>query len=150
MKELEQRADQLSRIWLQGQTIYKNCAKSMGLTDNFITVLYAIFRHPADCTQKYLVEKTLLPKQTIHFVISRLQKQDLIIRKPAENDSRIKAISLTSQGKKYIQQNIEPFVQDSQRAMASLSPHEQQLLVSLLGTFIDNLSEETGKNILNQ
>lgn len=150
MKELEQKTDQLSEIWLKGQTIYKGCAKSIGLTDNFITVLYAIFRHPTDCTQKYLVERTLLPKQTIHFIISRLQKQGLIISTSAKKDSRVKAISLTLQGRKYIHQNIVPFVKASQRAMSSLSPRDQQLLVNLFDTFVNKLDEETRKSILDK
>lgn len=138
----------LASLWLKGQTIYKRSAKAVGLTDNFITVIYTIYRHGEDCSQKYLVAKTLLPKQTIHFVIGKLEGQRIVVTGHSKKDRRVKVVSLTAKGLGYAQKIIAPFVKDSRDALASMSSEEQTTLLHLLGRYIDALQEAVNKNVL--
>lgn len=148
MAKLKDNTAQLAALWLKGQTIYKQSAKAVGLTDNFITVLHAIYQSPDDCSQKYLVDQTYLPKQTIHFVVERLQGQGLVTTGQSTNDGRVKVVRLTSKGQTYVQQVIVPFEKDAQKALDSLTGKEQEQLLQLLGKYLGKLNQQVNQNLL--
>lgn len=148
MSNLQKRADAFATETLRFQAIYKGCAKAVGLTDNFITVLHAIYQNPDKCTQKFLVESTYLPKQTIHFVIDKLQQQKLIVSAPSSEDGRVKILKPTKNGEKYLAKKIEPFMTDTERALKKLTAAEQKQLVELFNKYNNHLKTEVKKNIL--
>lgn len=150
MSKVKERAQNFSTEWLRAQTLYKESAKAVGLTDNFITILHAIYNNPENCTQKYLVETTYLPKQTINFVISRLQKQKLITMKASPKDGRIKLIQLTKSGKAYLSKTIVPFIQDTEQALAQMTKKDQKRLVKLFKNYNNNLEQLLSQNILSK
>lgn len=148
MSNLQERANAFATETLRFQAIYKECAKAVGLTDNFITVLHAIYQNPDKCTQKFLVESTYLPKQTIHFVIDKLQQQKLIVSAPSNEDGRVKILKPTKNGKKYLAEKIQPFMVDTEAALKKMTATEQKELIDLFNKYNANLEAEVKKNIL--
>ena len=134
--------------WLQFQALYKQSAKAVGLTDNFITILYAIYQKPTNCTQRYLVESTHLPKQTIHFVIDKMQKDNLVTTAPSPNDGRVKVIEPTKKGQRYIQEKIVPFVSASAQAFNKIPAEDQVRFQHLLHTYVTNLKVQLKAKVL--
>lgn len=141
MDEVTKGVRQMTAEWRRAQAIYRQGAKDVGLTDNDITILSAIYRNPNHCTQKYLVESTYLPKQTIHFIIGKLHKQKLITTGPSPQDGRVKLIKPTKAGQSYLQKTIAPFFSAMTKALGSLSTENQQQLVSLTHQFLDGLTK---------
>ena len=133
---------ELSQKMLLFQSIYKDNAKKVGLTDTLITVLYVLSQHPKECTQKSLIEHTYLPKQTIHFVIEKLIDKKLVILTSSPSDKRVKIINLTEKGEKYIQKKIFPFVNSANNAFLKMSDADQKKLVELFTQYLANLQNE--------
>lgn len=53
-------------------------------------------------TQKDLVDKLQMPKQTVNSIILNLKENDLIYMKASENDKRVKTLVLTEKGAKEV------------------------------------------------
>lgn len=148
MNPLTERSANFAADWLRFQSLYKLSAKKVGLTDNFITVLYAILQHPTSCTQKYLVDHTFLPKQTIHFVVQKLMSQGIISIEVSETDSRVNEIKLTQDGHQYIQETIVPFVTATQNALNDFSAADQQKLLALFHEYVTKLDSQLKSGLL--
>ena len=75
----------------------KQRVESFGLNNLESIILFHIDKIE-DVTQKDLVNKLQIPKQTINSVIKNLNDNDLIYMKTSEKDKRVKTLALTEKG----------------------------------------------------
>lgn len=85
---------------IQLRGIYSVWSKQQGLSYNEMLVLYTI-RDCGVCTQKQLSDSYLLPRQTIHHVITTMRKQGLLELEEGCRFGREKAFVLTKKGQEY-------------------------------------------------
>ncbi|WP_411169603.1 MarR family winged helix-turn-helix transcriptional regulator [Clostridium sp. MB05] len=108
--------------------IEKN-VQEFGLNISEFGVLEMLY-HKGDQPVQKVAEKILVTSGTITYVINKLEKKELVIRRKCEKDKRIFYVSLTEKGKDFI---------------AHIFPKHKGFLDSL---FI-NLDEKTKKELLD-
>ncbi len=100
MKDKEKQLDKFFDAWQRLDCLYDDFARKNGLSDTEMVLLSYIYMNQNEaCTQKYLCEKTLLPKQTVNSVISSFVKKELAVLKEIPGDRRNKQIVLTETGR---------------------------------------------------
>lgn len=100
-------------------------------------------------TQKQLVELSDLPKQSINKGIKRLKEINYLIMTVDPNDKRVRFCELTSSGKKYAQEKLQPLFDLEEKTAQKLGSEKMKLLTELSeewsNTFSRFLNEERGK-----
>jgi MarR family transcriptional regulator, organic hydroperoxide resistance regulator len=102
-------------------------AAKLGLTAAQATALREL---TGPMTTSELAERMSCEPSNATFVIDKLEKQQLIERRPHPTDRRARQLILTPKGSALRDQLLELLTQDS--PLAGLSPHEQGLLHDLL------------------
>lgn len=80
--------------------------KEFGLNISEFGVLEMLY-HKGDQPVQKVAEKVLVTSGTITYVINKLEKKDLVIRRKCNKDKRVYYVSLTEKGKEFIA-NIFP------------------------------------------
>ncbi len=118
---------------------YSEYAKSAGLTLAGLIVL-DILSKEAECTQSYIVKKTVLPKQTVNAIIKSFEGQGFVsLSDTITSDRRNKAVKLTEDGKKYAKKIISKIEEAQYRALDILGEEKAQMLVNTFVTYKENL-----------
>lgn len=84
--------------WFRINQAYSIWAQQRGTTDNMMFALYEIHSAKEGCTQQQLCRKLFLPKQTVSFLLSKLEKQGYIGRSENPRDRRNKLVFLHGGG----------------------------------------------------
>ena len=139
--ELDAKIKAFCGAWQSLSVIYEDYARKCGVSYNSLYILNAI-RQNECCTQKFLCEKTLLPKQTVNNVISAFYKSGYIELLELPENRRIKTIHLTEKGEQYASTLI-PHIHDADRkAMQSLTEAQQDALLQLMDTYVSAFRKE--------
>ena len=93
--------------WQSLSVIYEDYARRSGISYNSLCILDAI-QQTENCTQKFICEKTLLPKQTVNNVVTAFYKSGYIELLELPENRRIKTIHLTPEGERYANALIPP------------------------------------------
>lgn len=138
--------EEVCNKWLIMRGAYDNYAKSVGMNYTSMFILYAIW-HQEDCTQKVICQKTFLPKQTVHSVITGFYKDGLVKLVEIPEDRRNKKIVLTSKGKAFADKIIPTLDNAEERVFAEMSERDRQDFIRLLEHYATALAGEIEKEI---
>lgn len=136
---------QVNSRWYRLEQIYGQRSKKIGKSSSTISVILNISYQPSGCTQRELMQKTLLPKQTINSIVKNLRKDGLVELQTIPTDRRVKNVFLTRQGKKFVKQYLEPTSRAEEESLNSLSPTEQQQFLNLFDHYLDALENQFKK-----
>ncbi|WP_394022648.1 MarR family winged helix-turn-helix transcriptional regulator [Anaerococcus martiniensis] len=97
-------------------------------------------------TQKDLVNKLQMPKQTINSIILNLKEHDLITMEGSEFDKRVKTLVLTKRGEDEVRKINEALSLSNQKIYDDLGETDIKLikenLNQLIATLENNINEE--------
>lgn len=124
--------------WRKMDVIYNQYAESQNLTVNLIDTIDVI-HDKQPCPQKDIQDALLLPKQTVSFLVKKLEKTGIVQMVQGEEDRRQRLVSLTKDGKKRAERIIRDFVGREEAAMDVLSGKEQKEMNALLTRFVTGL-----------
>jgi DNA-binding MarR family transcriptional regulator len=121
------------------QNILMDCSK------NELFVLLLLYRqNEVNMTQ--IADYLNVPLNTATGIVARMEKKEIIIRQRSPEDKRIVTISMTKEGKGYIQNIMKEFLHYGQLIMDSFTPEEIQLIFQTVDKGINVLTKEH-KNI---
>ena len=120
---------------------YEQYDKLMGITQYEIIILYELFTHPR-LSQKELVYRSGIPKQSISKGIHILREQGYLEVIPDDQDKRVKYCALTKEGKAYAQKKEAPLLALEMRVIDKLGPDRAELACQILNEWTDLLSAE--------
>jgi len=125
---LQMQVEEYCNIWHQMNAIYEEYAKSLGLS---YTSLYTlnIIAAQENCTQKTICQRTMMPKQTVHAIITGFWKQGLVLLQEVPTDRRNKVILLTEAGKGYVSGILPKIRKAEQSAMMRLNENQRSTLL---------------------
>ena len=126
-------------LWFNFNNIYERWAKTHGLTVNTLFVFYTINENEGICTQQFISEKLLLPKQTINSILQTIQKNGYIQMTADENDKRNKLISLTHYGKQYTEKLLGELYHFEEDAFTSMDDQQRTDMLEGTETLFKNL-----------
>ena len=101
-------------------------------------------------TQKDIMQRYEMPKQTINNVILSLQKQGFIAVSQSPNDKREKIINLTPSGESYAQEIIAKYVAFEKKVYKKLGAQKLERLIEIFKDFEIAFSQTLEQEISNQ
>ena len=139
--ELDAKVRAFCNAWQSLSVIYEDYARKSGISYNSLYILNAI-QQTENCTQKFICEKTLLPKQTVNNVITAFYRDGYIALLELPENRRIKTIHLTEKGEAYANALIPHIYDADRKAMEALSEEEQDTLLRLMNTYVSAFRKE--------
>lgn len=134
MKKVSSEVSHFTNNWRGLRNIYNQYARRLGLTTNFIDVLDVLYEKQP-CTQKEVMDTLFLPKQTVSFVIKKLNQNHYVELQTDPSDKRRNRVIFTSVGSKYAQKIIQPFINQENKAMKALPKEKRAALNHLLAQY---------------
>ena len=113
----------------------------MDCTKNELFALLLLFRQ-SEVNMTRIAEYIGVPLNTATGIVARMEKKGIILRERSLEDKRIVTISMTTEGKKYIQSIMKEFLNYGQLMMESFTTEEMQLVFRTVDKGINVLSME--------
>lgn len=121
----------INRAIIKFRGIYSAWSEEHGISYHEMLVLYTI-REFGYCTQKQICESYLLPKQTIHNIITALRQKGILEQNTDFSKGREKAFVLTEKGNEYAMPFLQSLDTVENRALELLGKKKLQDLTNLL------------------
>jgi DNA-binding MarR family transcriptional regulator len=90
-------------------------------------------------SQKELLAHARIEQPTMAALLTRMERDEIIVRKPDPFDARSRLIALTPQAKAVVGAAAEAMKEVVDQAMAGVSEKEQATLIRVLRTVVQNL-----------
>lgn len=121
----------LSRAYRAVSDQVNKSIHSFGVNPTEFAVLELLY-HKGDQPLQQIGEKILLASGSITYVIDKLEKKGLIVRKACEKDRRVTYASITEKGKTFIENVFPQHEQTIHETLAGLTAEEKEQAISLL------------------
>lgn len=113
------------------RSVYSAWSKNHGISYNEMLILYTI-RDNGFCTQKQICDSYLLPKQTIHNVISTMCKNGLLCESSENSAGRRKAFTFTDKGKVYAASLVDSIGKLEEKAVMTMGEEKVRQMTALV------------------
>ena len=123
--------DNVNRAIIKFRAIYFEWSRRHNISYHEMLVLYTI-RENGYCTQKQICDNYLLPKQTIHNIISNMRENGILIYDESLSVSREKVFVLSEKGREYAAPFLESLYLVESGAMEILGKEKLNKLIGLL------------------
>lgn len=120
--------------------LFLNCSK------NEIFALLFVYRQK-QVNMSEIAEYMNIPLNTVTGVVSRLEKKHLVRRERSEEDKRVVTISLSEEGKGFMEHEVMELGSHFTRVMEKFSEEEKKTLFGMADKIFDvlNRKEKTGE-----
>lgn len=129
-------SQQFNAIFHEINTVYEDYARQNHISYTSLYILTYIYLNEG-CTQKQISDHTLLPKQTVHNVITEYYKKGYLGLKELPENRRAKTITYTEEGRQFAAPLIPAISQAEISAMEKLSPQEREELVKGMKAYME-------------
>jgi len=121
----------LSRAYRAVNNQVNKSIHSFGVNPTEFGVLELLY-HKGDQPLQQIGEKILLASGSITYVIDKLEKKGLIVRKACEKDRRVTYASITDKGTAFIEDVFPKHEQMIHETLAGLTAEEKEQAITLL------------------
>ena len=126
--------NQFNAAWAKSAALYTKAASVLGVGYPEMMVLYAL-ETMGKLTQKQIAVNFGMQKQTVHTVVSALQKKGYLLLEPSEEDKREKRIVLTESGQEYAHRIIAPLRKAEDKIYKTIGNERLQVMCETLDLF---------------
>lgn len=140
--KVEECSERLWQMHISVSGFYYDYARSVGLTLASMKVLTILYKEKS-FTQKYIIQLTYLPKQTVNVIIKGLIAQGYVEELQEDSsDKRNKIIALTKEGREYADTVISKARDAEYRALEKIGEKRRIALLEAIELYRKNLSIE--------
>lgn len=125
---------------------YAIWCKKRGINYHELLIWYSL-RDFGSCTQKQVCEQYLLPKQTIHNVVTELQEKGLIQLQSSPDNWREKMIVLTGLGQAYYDSIMAPLIEIEKQAVSRMGEDNLRTMTELAMRYGEILEKGLADNL---
>ncbi len=131
--------NEINQAIIQFRGIYSVWSFAHRISYNEMLVLYTL-RDQGYCTQKQICDRYMLPRQTIHHVVSEMRGRKLLQYSREHSSGREKAFVLSKEGEAYAAPSLASLDEIESGALERLGPGKLQQLTQLLWEYDQALS----------
>ena len=106
-----------------------------------LSILNALYTE-GEQNQKKITEKFLLSKQAVSKELKHMEANGLVILKTDNFDHRSKNIHLTEKGRKYMEENLLPYLKLEEKIVRKLGVHKYREFTGILKSYGEILKGE--------
>lgn len=130
-------------LWCEIIAQYGEWAKKQGISYHELVTAYSIWLAP--CTQRDIVIRWAIPKQTVHSILREFQKHDYIFLERSKTDKRNKHIFFNARGKEKFGPVMNRLIDLELRVWKRLKKEETRALLSFTEKYSTCFREEARK-----
>lgn len=112
----------------------------MSCTKNEIFAMMYLYRH-APASMGEIAEYLGVPLNTVSGVIGRMEKSGFMARMRQETDKRVVTVTLTSEGKAFLEDQLHSLTRVFDTFIQSLSEEERGLMTGLVDKFLSAVGQ---------
>ena len=127
--------------------VYYLWAAEHDVRDTTLFVLVEIFKEKDGCTQRQVSDNLGYPKQTVSFIMNKLENDGIITRKKSSDDQRNNLVQFTEKGRAYAEKLVAEMKNAEVEAYQGMTEEEQRIVTLGLKTLADAL-EKSFKKIM--
>lgn len=139
-KEIQTQISEYCGYLHEWNASYEEYSKSVGLSYTGLTILGELYGHE-NYTQKELVERCFLPKQTVNAIITSFWKNGWVRLEELPEDRRNKTVNLTEEGRAKAAEILSRVRGSERKAMEQLTEEQREMLVTLTRAYITKCIE---------
>ena len=128
-------------VYFAISAIYEKLAKIHGLTSSSLFVLYMLYEYQGQCTQHFICEKLLYPKQTVNTILAAFANKGYISKAVAPADKRNKQIFLTETGKQYAGLVLAAMLHMEEVSFANMDAAKRNAMLNGERAFLQQLTQ---------
>ncbi|WP_308615462.1 MarR family transcriptional regulator [uncultured Enorma sp.] len=141
-EELHGAPMELDLLYNEIDKLYHAYARGCGLSDCAYWMLYDLVLAGGELPLTRLTASWSYSKQTINSALKSLQARGYVELSFVEGSRKSKLAQLTSAGRAFSEEHIEPAILAEQRAFETLDLEEQRMLVRLVRRYADALEAQ--------
>lgn len=138
MNNIAKTLSQYNSILKENDEIYRCAAKSLGLPDCALWILYALRESDTALTQSEICHLMYQPKQTVNSSLKKLESAGYI-KLEEMKDRRSKHIKLTEKGKILAENTADKIIAAEMKAFSQLSGNEREIFINIFRKYTDLL-----------
>lgn len=132
-------------LYRESDRLYYELARGCGLSDAAYWVLYEIVYCGGQAQQRSLAQAFALSRQTVNTAIKSLEAKGLVKLEFEEGSRKCKEVLLTDAGRTFCDEKLVPAMEAEARAFRTLSEHDREEFVRLVGTYAEAIDCELEK-----
>jgi MarR family transcriptional regulator for hemolysin len=121
---------------------FDDCLRPLGFSMAYIRVAVALEEHGA-LQQKDLLGHVAIEQPTMTALLTRMERDRFLVRKPDPTDARARLVSLTFRGSTALNKAREVMLDVVEEAMVGVSKADQERLIRTLQIVVRNLTDES-------
>lgn len=135
--------------WSRLDYAYRSLEERLGVSHNELFTLYHLREEGGACSQKKLAEDMYLTKQTMSFIVARLEKRGFVEKRTEERDRRNNAVAFTEEGRVRADRLLEEMARAETAAYLCMTEDERTNVTEGLKILADNIEKSFGIKRLN-
>lgn len=146
--EIARMVAEYNNLWKEQNEIYSAAAKSYGLSDSAMWILYFLRLNGGSCMQRDINSQMAQPKQTINSAIKQLERSGYVSLSSGE-DRRCRMVELTPSGEELAVRTSDHVISAERNVWEDFSGADREQFICLIKKYNQRLklrmSEENGK-----
>jgi len=139
MKISEAEVRKYSLCCCEIDSLYRDCAVHMGMSDTAMRVLYIIKMYDGSCLLSEIVRLSGISKQTIHSAVKKLEKDGILL---IENyNGRKKIVSFSKKGEELVMQTVDKLIEIENEILSLYTPEELHLFFDMTNRYMMELKK---------
>lgn len=132
-----------NRLYNENGQLYHRVARSCGLSDCALWLLYTLRAEDTPLTQTQLSETLSLSRQTVNSALKKLVEEGVLRLEAADGNLKNKRVCLTEAGEAFLRRTVDRVFGVESAAAARLTEEERSALVALSQKLLDAFRAET-------
>ena len=131
------------RIYNETNLLYHRLARTCGLSDCALWLLYTLRAEESPLTQTQLSEMLSLPKQTVNSALKKLVEAGCLRLEAADGNLKNKQVLVTEAGDTFLHRTVDRVFALEDAAVSRLTGEERAALLALSQKLLDAFRAET-------
>ena len=140
--EQDKLLQEYNRLYKENCELYAEAAKSLGISEGAMWILYTLHLYNRPFTQSELCEEVFMPKQTVNSALKKLQQEGYILLQFSENNKKSKQIILTVAGRSLADRSVAISIAAEKNVFGHFSADKIRELLDCYDRYIDCLRLE--------
>ena len=132
-----------NRLYNENGQLYHRLARTCGLSDCALWLLYTLRAEESPLTQTQLSEMLSLPKQTVNSALKKLVEAGCLRLEAADGNLKNKQVLVTEAGDAFLRRTVDRVFALEDAAVSRLTGEERAALLALSQKLLDAFRAET-------
>ena len=133
--------EQMSRQEQAFAQLYSDLAKSFGLSECAMWILYILDLADGEVSQSDISDRLMFPKQTVHSAVQKMVKEGLLSLTVIPHTKNRKRVEFTKKGQAFADQTVVTLKQAESLALSQMGKEKMNQYVTFQGEYLAEMTK---------